>query len=87
MEDYVGLSLGGGQEQEGPSCPDCGGPMEHVPFRVEAESEEVARRVFMAYAATLDIPLSVLEAVLIRAAHFHGKYGRREDCTDPLHDT
>lgn len=52
-----------------PACPDCGGPM--AEFRVDAPTEEMAERVFVAYYATRNIPIELLTEVLNQTKHLH----------------
>ena len=70
-DGYVGLNIGGDDAEDAPACPDCGGTMERVPFRVEADDDETAARVFAAYLATRNIPVEVLVAVADKASHIH----------------
>ncbi len=73
MPDSIGLNLGDDDtlsDNTDNTCPDCGSLMAHE-FRVEAESEEIATRVFVAYYATKNIPLETLKAVLDQKLHLH----------------
>ncbi len=71
MGDYVGLNIGDDGTEEPPNCPDCGEPLEQVPFGVDTPSPEVAMRVFLAWEATKHIPTSQLEAVVRGTAHLY----------------
>jgi len=79
-DDYVGLNLGttGGAEPEdtGRACPGCGEPAE---FLVDAPTEEIAERVFVAYYATKNIPLDLLKAVRDGTQHIHIADGKKCD--------
>lgn len=81
-DDYVGLNLGDAGDDDAPACPDCGNPMEQTDFRVEAPNEAVAQRVFLAYHATMNIPLNVLAALAMHKVHLHIAPGDGADC-DP----
>jgi|GEM_PF-2963242 len=59
-------------------CPDCGGPM--VEFAVDAPTEEIAARVFLAYSATTSIPDELLKQVLADTMHIHIVQGSGADC-------
>lgn len=80
VEGYVGLNIGGDGTEDAPACPDCGGTMEPLPFRVEADDEETAARVFAAYLATRNIPVEVLAAIADKKLHVHVADGSGADC-------
>lgn len=76
-DNYIGLSLGDiedDDENAGTACPDCGGAVE---FMVDAPTDEIAERVFIAYYATKNIPIETLLAVLQEKKHFHTEDGNQ----------
>jgi len=60
------------------ACLDCGGPM--IEFAVDAPTEEIAARVFLAYSATTSIPDELLKQVLADTMHIHIVQGSGADC-------
>jgi hypothetical protein len=53
-----------------------------APFVVEAPNEELAMRVYMAYFATLGMPMDILQAVVHGIVHLHTEPGDGQDCDE-----